>query len=137
MLDGSLNFQFFDRPINNELKKREIDCDIKFYPFCKYDCNHSTNSQQIGIKNFFYRSTNGYVKECIEINEDSFYEEFNQLIKNNNNILNNKKISINSYEVYSQIISIIKGSIKSYLSYSNGIALEEYQKIGRKLAFIQ
>ena len=32
MLDGSLNFQFFDRPINNELKKREIDCDIKFYP---------------------------------------------------------------------------------------------------------
>ena len=31
-------------------------------------------------------------------------------------------------------ISIIKGSIKSYLSYSNGITLEEYQKIGRKLA---
>ena len=133
MLDGSLNFQFFDRPINNELKKSEIDCDIKFYPFCKYDCNYSINSQEIGIKNFFYRSIDGRVRECIEINEDMFYEEFNQLIKNNN-ILNNKKISINSFEVYSQIISIIKGSLKSYLSYSNGITLEEYQKIGRKLA---
>ena len=133
MLDGSLNFQFFDRPINNELKKSEIDCDIKFYPFCKYDCNYSNNSQQIGIKNLFYRSINGYLRECIEINEDSFYEEFNHLIKNNN-ILNNKKISINCYEVYSQIISIIKGSIKIYLSYSNRITLEEYQKIGRKLS---
>ena len=72
MLDGSLNFQFFDRPINNELKKSEIDCDIKFYPFCKYDCNYSINSQEIGIKNFFYRSIDGRVRECIEINEESF-----------------------------------------------------------------
>ncbi len=135
MIDGSLNFQFFDRPINNELEKQEVDCDIKFYPSCQYDCNYSISTNLIGYQNMFYRSHYGFSKKCIEINEDSFYQEFNEEIKNNP-ILNNKKkkISINSFEVYSQIISIIKGSLNSYLSYSNGISLEQYQNIGRKLS---
>ena len=134
MLDGSLNFKFFDRPTNNELKKEEIDCDIRFYPSCKYDCNYSINTSSIGYQNLFYRSQYGFSMKCTEINEDNFYQEFNEQIQNNLILNKNKKISINSFEVYSQIISIIKGSLKSYLSYSNGITLEQYQKIGRKLS---
>ena len=37
MIDGSLNFQFFDRPNKNKLRKRQDDCDIRFYPDCEYD----------------------------------------------------------------------------------------------------
>ena len=129
MLDGSLNFKFFDRPTNNELKKEEIDCDIRFYPSCKYDCNYPINTSSIGYQNLFYRSQYGFSMKCTEINEDNFYQEFNEQIQNNLILNKNKKISINSFEVYSQIISIIKGSLKSYLSYSNGITLEQYQKI--------
>ena len=32
MIDGSLNFQFFDRPNRNKLKKRQDDCDNKILP---------------------------------------------------------------------------------------------------------
>ena len=55
--------------------------------------------------------------------------KINEEIKNNLILIHKKeKISINSFEVYSKIISIIKGYLKSYQFYSNGISLE-YIKI--------
>ena len=44
-----------------------------------------------------------------------------------------KKLAITTYEVYSQIISIIKGSYLSYLSYSNSITREQYKVLGKKI----
>ena len=32
LIDGSLNFQFFDRPTNNRMNKRDNQCDIKYIP---------------------------------------------------------------------------------------------------------
>ena len=44
---------------NNKLKKEEIDCEIRFYPSCKYDCNYGISKISIGYQNLFYRSSYG------------------------------------------------------------------------------
>ena len=134
LIDGSLNFQFFDRPANNMMNKRDNNCEIKYIPNLVYDINYDINIQNIGELNYFYRSPYGKTYKAIEINEDVFYHQFEASISNNK-ILNDrtKKISITTYEVYSQIISIIKGSYCSYLSYSNSITREQYKQLGKKI----
>ena len=134
LIDGSLNFQFFDRPASNKMNKRDNDCDIKYIPNLLYDVNYKVSLDDVGILNYFYRSRYGETYKAIEINEDVFYQRFNEEISNNK-ILNNraKKIAISTYEVYSQIISIIKGSYLSYLSYSNSITREQYKVLGQKI----
>jgi hypothetical protein len=134
LIDGSLNFQFFDRPTNNKINKIDNQCDIKFIPNLSYDINYKINIDDIGILNYFYRSQYGETHKAIEINEDTFYIQFNQEISKNK-ILNNKskKIEITTLEVYSQIISIIKGSSSSYLSLSNSLTRSQYKVLGKKL----
>ena len=134
MIDGSLNFQFFDRPAKNKMNKRDNDCDIKYIPNIEYDINYKVDLDNIGILNYFYRSRYGQTYKAKEINEDIFYHYFNEEIRKNK-ILNNrtKKLAITTYEVYSQIISIIKGSYLSYLSYSNSITREQYKVLGKKI----
>ena len=134
LIDGSLNFQFFDRPTNNKINKRDNDCDIKYIPNLAYDINYKVSYDDIGKLNYFYRSQYGKTYKAIEINEDVFYHHFNDDISKNK-ILNDrsKKIAITTYEVYSQIISIIKGSYYSYLSYSNSITREQYKVLGKKI----
>ena len=134
LIDGSLNFQFFDRPANNKLNKRDNDCDIKYIPNLIYDINYKVCLDDIGVLNHFYRSRYGQTYKAQEINEDVFYHQFNEEISKNK-ILNNraKKFAITTYEVYSQIISIIKGHYSSYLSYSNSITREQYKVLGKKI----
>ena len=134
LIDGSLNFQFFDRPAKNKMNKRDNDCDIKYIPNIEYDINYKVNLDDIGILNYFYRSRYGQTYKAKEINEDIFYHYFDEEIRKNK-ILNNrtKKLAITTYEVYSQIISIIKGSYSSYLSYSNSITREQYKVLGKKI----
>ena len=134
LIDGSLNFQFFDRPTNNRMNKRDNQCDIKYIPDMEYDINYKIDLDQIGVLNYFYRSKYGKTFKAKEINEDSFYAEFSKEIFKNK-ILNNKskKIEINASEVYSQIISIIKGSSSSYLSLSNSLTREQYKILGKKI----
>ena len=134
LIDGSLNFQFFDRPTNNRMNKIDNQCDIKYIPNLSYDINYEINVDDIGILNYFYRSKNGKKFKEKEINEDNFYKEFNEEITKNK-ILNNKskKIEITTSEVYSQIISIIKGSSSSYLSLSNSLPREQYKLLGKKI----
>ena len=134
LIDGSLNFQFFDRPANNRMNKRDNDCDIKYIPNLIYDINYKIDLNDINVLNYFYRSIYGHTYKAKEINEDVFYHYFNEEISKNK-ILNNrtKKIAITTYEVYSQIISIIKGSYCSYLSYSNSITREQYKVLGKKI----
>ena len=132
MIDGSLNFQFFDRPNKNKLRKRQDDCDIRFYPDCEYDVmvNLSFMTNRPG-NIYFYRRE--YLEDPLvmtEINEDTFYNNFNSQIKSNK-ILNNEKSHISTYEVYSNIISIIKGSIKSYLV--GALSIDDYLAIGKKV----
>ena len=138
LIDGSLNFQFFDRPTNNKLNKLDNDIDIKYVPDYEYDINYKNNIDKIGKLNIFYRSQYGKTYKGKEMNEDIFYKHFNEKISNNN-ILNNKvrKIAVTTYEVYSQIISIIKGSHLSYLGFSNSITLEKYKELGKKLMFTE
>jgi len=134
LIDGSLNFQFFDRPTNNRMNKIDNQCDIKYIPNLSYDINYEINVDDFGILNYFYRSKNGKKFKAKEINEDNFYKEFNEEISKNK-ILNNKskKIEITTSEVYSQIISIIKGSSSSYLSLSNSLPREQYKLLGKKI----
>ena len=131
MIDGSLNFQFFDRPNRNKLKKRQDDCDIRYYPDCQYDVMVDLSFMVYRPGNiYFYRRE--YLNSPLvmtEINEDTFYNNFNTQVKGNK-ILNNEKSHISTYEVYSNIISIIKGSIKSYLVGS--LSLEDYLSVGKK-----
>ena len=47
MIDGSLNFQFFDRPANNKMNKRDNDCDIKYIPNLIYDINYKVNLDEV------------------------------------------------------------------------------------------
>ena len=134
LIDGSLNFQFFDRPANNKMNKRDNDCDIKYIPNLIYDINYKVDLNDIGVLNYFYRSKYGQTYKAKEINEDIFYYYFNEEISKNK-ILNNraKRIAITTYEVYSQIISIIKGSYCSYLSCSNSLTREQYKVLGKKI----
>ena len=134
LIDGSLNFQFFDRPTNNKMNKRDNNCDLKYIPNLTYDINYKVSFDDIGTLNYFYRSQYGQTYKAIEINEDIFYHYFNDEISKNR-ILNDrsKKISITTYEVYSQIISIIKGWHYSYLSYSNSMTREQYKFLGKKI----
>ena len=132
MIDGSLNFQFFDRPNKNNLRKRQDDCDIRFYPDCQYDVMVDLSFMIYRPYNiYFYRRE--YLEDPLimtEINEDSFYNNFDKQIQNNK-ILNNDKSHISTYEVYSNIISIIKGSIKSYLV--GALSLNDYLSTGKKI----
>ena len=132
MIDGSLNYQFFDRPNNNQLKKRQEDCDIRYYPDCEYDVmvNLSFLINRPGNIYFYRRKYLFDPLVMTEINEDNFYNNFNSEIKSNK-ILNNDKNSISSYEVYSNIISIIKGSVKSYIC--GYLSREEYYSLGKKI----
>ena len=132
MIDGSLNYQFFDRPNCNKLKKRQDDCDIRFYPDCEYDvmANYSILFNYPGNKYFYRRKDLFDPLVMKEINEDTFFNNFDSEIANNK-ILNNDKTKITSYEVYSNIISIIKGSIKSYLT--GYLSRKEYYSLGRKI----
>ena len=131
MIDGSLNYSFFDRPNNNQLKKRQEDCDIRYYPDCEYDIMADLSLLINRPGNiYFYRRK--YLSDPLvmkEINEDSFYINFKSQIKSNK-ILNNNKYNISPYEVYSNIISIIKGSIQSYLC--GNLSREEYYSLGKK-----
>ena len=43
------------------------------------------------------------------------------------------KLKLKPIEIYSQINSVIKGSLKSHLSYSNCITKEDYLNLGKKL----
>ena len=132
MIDGSLNFQFFDRPNKNKLRKRQDDCDIRFYHDCQYDVMVNLSFMVNRPPNmYFYRRE--YLEDPLvmtEINEDTFYNNFDTQIKNNKK-LNNDKSHISTYEVYSNIISIIKGSIKSYLVGS--LSLDDYLATGKKV----
>ena len=132
MIDGSLNYQFFDRPNKNKLRKRQDDCDIRYYPDCQYDVMVDLSFLVYRPGNiYFYRRK--YLEnplEMTEINEDSFYNNFNAEIQNNKT-LNNDKSHISTYEVYSNIISIIKGSVKSYLV--GAISLDDYLSTGKKV----
>ena len=132
MIDGSLNFQFFDRPNKNKLRKRQDDCDIRYYSDCQYDVMADLSLMVNRPPNiYFYRRE--YLEDPLvmtEINEDTFYNTFNTKIQDNK-ILNNDKSKISTYEVYSNIISIIKGSIKSYLV--GALSLNEYLSIGKKV----
>ena len=56
LIDGSLNFQFFDRPANNMMNKRDNNCEIKYIPNLVYDINYDINIQNIGELNYFYIS---------------------------------------------------------------------------------
>ena len=132
MIDGSLNFQFFDRPNRNKLKKRQDDCDIRYYSDCQYDVmvDLSYMINRPGNIYFYRREYFDSPLVMTEINEDTFYNNFNIQIQGNK-ILNNDKSHISTYEVYSNIISIIKGSVKSYLV--GYISLEEYLSTGKKI----
>lgn len=59
LIDGSLNFQFFDRPAKNKLNKRDNDCDIKYIPNLIYDINYKVCLDDIGVLNYFYKSKYG------------------------------------------------------------------------------
>ena len=132
MIDGSLNFQFFDRPNNNKLKMRQDNCDIKYFPDCQYDVMVDLSMMIKKPDNiFFYRRK--YLDSPLvmtEINEDTFFKNFDNVIKNNK-ILNNENSVVNTYEVYSNILTIIKGSVKSYLT--GYLSCDEYLKLGKKI----
>ena len=53
LIDGSLNFQFFDRPTNNRMIKRDNQCDIKYINVLEYDINYKINMDDIGVLNYF------------------------------------------------------------------------------------
>ena len=59
LIDGSLNFQFFDRPTDNKMNKLDNDCDIKYIPKLEYDVQYEVNIYNIGLLNYFYRSQYG------------------------------------------------------------------------------
>ena len=132
MIDGSLNYHFFDRPNNNQLKKRQKDCDIRYYPDCEYDvmANLSILTERPGNIYFYRRKYLFDPLVMTEINEDTFHNYFDtQIICNE--VLNNRKNRISSYEVYSNIISLIKGSVKSYIC--GYLSREEYYSLGKKV----
>ena len=132
MIDGSLNYPFFDRPNNNQLKKRQDDCDIRYYPDCEYDVMADMFTFRNKPPNIYFYRRKYLIDPLVmtEINEHNFYNYFNGLVKSNK-ILNNDKSNISTYAVYSNIISIIKGSIKSYLC--GYLSREEYLSLGKKI----
>ena len=124
-----------------------------------YDTYGSSNEVTFFLRNPHYNNQTVVRKE---VNETDFYEFMNKIInkakeqkKRSNkskqkekitqnegeSLLMNKVISflvsidfnVNPLEVYSQIYSVIKGSITSSNSYRNCISREEYQLKGNKL----
>ena len=132
LIDGTVNFQFFDREVNNKLSKSFNDCDIRYIPNCQYKVCYSSCGSSSGqySKTHFIRAYQSWghslKEECNAYHFINFYEQF----------CTKKKIKeyIDPIEVYSQIISVIKGSLFSYQNGNNGITRYQYLKSGAKLS---
>ena len=48
LIDGTVNFQFFDREVNNKLSKSFNDCDIRYIPNCQYKVCYSSCGSSSG-----------------------------------------------------------------------------------------
>ena len=141
MIDGSLTFQFFKR---KDLRVLENSNDsMFFYDKNKiYLCNNyyilSDTNFKNNFINFFYRSPT-LIKDfptinLKESNENTFAEFYQNYISGNTPLAKKLiELNINPIEIYSQYISIIKGSYTSHLYPTNAITLDDYKKKGRKI----
>ena len=131
MIDGSLTFQFFKR---KELKILENSNDSmisydkdKVYLYNNYYILSDTNFKN-NYLNYFYRSSS-LVKDfpiikLKESNENTFSEFYKSYICGDNPLLKKlNDLNLNPIEIYSQYISIIKGSYTSHLYPTNVISL--------------
>ena len=103
-----------------------------------YVNKYSYNDNNYKFINFFYRSPHflGKVVQLKEANEGTFHTFYK-------NFLSKRKkeplaqtlylLNLNPLEIYSQLISVIKGSYSSHLYMNNCITKEEYKLRGRKI----
>ena len=163
LIDGSINFQFFKRNDHKAFQPVNFECLTRYVDDMEYLCNnYYKNELDFSFQTFFIRSPilvnlNPIRKK--EINEKGFhifYEKLKTQIvefkkkrsqkKNNkNNRINIEEeikeqyfnsisnVKASEMEIYSQIFSVIKGSLLSYTNYSNCLTWDEYNKKGQKL----
>ena len=141
MIDGSLTFQFFKR---KELRILENSNDsmISYDKDKVYLCNNYYILSDTNFKNnyinYFYRSPS-LVKDfpiikLKESNENTFSEFYKSYICGDTPLAKKlNDLNLNPIEIYSQYISIIKGSYTSHLYPTNVISLEDYKRKGRKI----
>lgn len=139
LIDGSINGQFFFRENRNKLSKSEKDSDIYYIKDCEYKLNDyiSLDLFEYDRRNYLYRTQKikGTIKK-IEINEEVFIKDFVLKVLSTDIIKVINSTNLNLSFIYSQIFSIIKGSIYSHLSYMNCISLDDYLKVGSKFVEI-
>ena len=152
LIDGSLTFQFFKRKNLRVFQNLNSNCSFEYSIDTIYECNnysdmninyekhqYSINNNNENEEGVFY-SLPQLVKKCPiiklkEANENTFIHFYHSYLKNNKNNLSNilNSIKLEPLEIYSQIYSVIKGSLTSHFSKSNCITKEEYLKKGKKL----
>ena len=152
LIDGSLEFQFFHRLNLEKSLVKNLNDEIEYDNQTSYLCNnyeifHSYPKTKENNISFFYSlpkiryEMKGSKKNMIinlkEANEDTFKEFYELFIKENkNNELKNKlkNLKLKAIEIYSQLYSVIKGSLISHLFPNNCINKEDYKTRGKKLA---
>ena len=127
LIDASINRQFFDRPIENKLVKKNENCDILYCENEIYKSVYQKHSNAFSkTKTHFYTNASSHYKvQCKEVDSSFFIFYFSSRCL---------KDHLDPNEVYSQIISVIKGSLFSYLNPNNGLSRYQYHQIGVKLA---
>jgi hypothetical protein len=135
LIDGTLSTQFFHREYFNKVSKLDDDCDLEFKYNIKYFLNNYPKSLDFKTKTFFLRSPENQGKiEKIEVNEVDFEKSFFKRYLKNELVQSAKDKKLNHSFIFSQIHSIIKGSINSHFSNNNCITLEEYHQVGSKFS---
>ena len=137
MIDGSITFQFFKRKNLRIFQNLNPNCSFEYSSDTIYECNNYSNfsykfdneEQEQGV---FYTLPEVVKRSPIiekkEANENTFIMFYKNYLDSGG-----VKLDLDPLEIYSQINSVIKGSLTSHLSKNNCISLDEYLKKGRKL----
>ena len=151
MIDGSLTFQFFHRQNLSISLVQNLNDEIDYNSESEYLCNnyeifHLNRDNKENNISFFYSLPKIIFeiknkKKVISIklkesNENNFIEFYKVFMEGNKeNVLRNnlKKLNLNPIEIYSQLYSVIKGSLISHLYPNNCISKEDYKNRGKKL----
>ena len=151
MIDGSITFQFFQRQNLSDSLVKNLDDEIVYNKNSDYLCNnyeifHLDRNLKDNNISFFYslpkllyeikNHKKSFEIKLKESNEDTFIEFYNSFLlgnKNNELKMKLKKLALKPIEIYSQLYSIIKGSLTSHLYSNNCLNREDYKSKGRKL----
>ena len=138
MIDGSLTFQFFSRH-NLSIYEGDHETEYNYIKDYEYEVNkYSYNDDNYKYINFFYRNPHFLknTEKMKEANEGTFLTFYKNFLSKRKKVPLAQTLymlNLNPLEIYSQLISVIKGSCSSHLFINNCLSKEDYKTKGKKI----